>query len=254
MNIHQVSEKFGYAESSIKKFKRFQQSLRKKGVQIQKIGRGAAAQYVIVNDSGRAQTIFKEDEHSFWLNKETMQNTVSFQFAVLVGIIGTQFRVFKGTYKDFLKYIQMDSNKEKNVDALKDALDHLYECGFIGYQKDPDYEDYFVAYTYVKVDKDLKIGIGMMNVCKRLAAKYNKRSWIPLLKVWLGVKYLYYNNLQPYTIKELSQLTGLSKYAVRENGRILEEDNVFKSDKVYKSYMRCLGKQSVINIIHDGAK
>lgn len=44
----------------------------------------------------------------------------------------------------------------------------------------------------------------MMNVCKRLAAKHNKRSWIPLLKVWLGVKYLYYNNLQPYTIKELS--------------------------------------------------
>ena len=98
----------------------------------------------------------------------------------------------------------------------------MYKNGFIGYEKDPDYDDYFVAYTYVKIDKDLKIGISMMNICKKLAAKHNKRSWIPLLKVWLGVKYLYYNNLQPYTIKQLSELTGLSKYAVRENGKILE--------------------------------
>ena len=42
-----------------------------------------------------------------------------------------------------------------------------------------------------------------------------------MLKLWLGLKYLYMQNLQPYTVKDLVNLTGLSEYQIRENGKIL---------------------------------
>lgn len=42
-----------------------------------------------------------------------------------------------------------------------------------------------------------------------------------MLKLWMGLKYLYMQDLQPYTIEDLVELTGLSKYQIRENGKIL---------------------------------
>jgi len=55
-----------------------------------------------------------------------------------------------------------------------------------------------------------------------------------------------------YTRKELSELTGLSLYQITECGKILENDNVFKSDKVYADYSACLGKRYTLNVIHEG--
>ena len=31
----------------------------------------------------------------------------------------------------------------------------------------------------------------MIRVCKELALKHHKRSWVPMLKLWMGIKYLY---------------------------------------------------------------
>ena len=64
-----------------------------------------------------------------------------------------------------------------------------------------------------------------------------------MLKLWMGIKYLYINGLQPYTVQDLVNLTGLSEYQIRENGKILEMDNAFVSDKIYSDYKRCIGKR-----------
>ena len=73
-----------------------------------------------------------------------------------------------------------------------------------------------------------------------------------MLKLWLGLKYLYMQNLQPYTVKDLVNLTGLSEYQIRENGKILQNHNAFKVDRVYISYHRCIGKQIELNGLHEG--
>lgn len=82
--------------------------------------------------------------------------------------------------------------------------------------------------------------------------KYNKRSWVPMLKLWMGIKYLYKEGLQPYTVNDLVELTGLSAYQIRESGKILEQDNAFVTDKIYKNYRKCIGKVATLNVIHEG--
>ena len=56
----------------------------------------------------------------------------------------------------------------------------------------------------------MQVGIDMVKNCKKIADEHNKRSWVPLLKTWLGVQLAAEN--QPFTIAELEAITGLSKY------------------------------------------
>jgi predicted transcriptional regulator len=81
--------------------------------------------------------------------------------------------------------------------------------------------------------------------CQKLAKENNKQSWIPLLKTWVGVQYMY--DKQPFTMSELCDVTGLSPYQIRESKKILEKDLIFTTSKAYISYDRCIGSNVDIN-------
>ena len=95
----------------------------------------------------------------------------------------------------------------------------------------------------------MAIGIGMINRCQELAKKYNKNSWVPLLKTWIGIQYMY--DKQPFTMKELCDLTGLSSYQIRESKKILEHDNLFITSKAYIGYDTCIGSKVDLNGIYE---
>ena len=253
MNLKEVCQKFGYSESYVSKnFPRVQKAiLTKWGINIQKKGRGAAAQYIIVQDNSRAITLYKEDERTVALSQSEFKHIINMNFATFLGIIMTPLQVFRGSYDDFLRYIQM-SVTDKNRENLKNSLDFLAEHNYIHYAIDKTSSDFFFAGIYRKVEEQITVGINMIRICKQLAAQHHKRSWVPLLKLWMGIKYLYINGLQPYTIQDLVDLTGLSVYQIRESGKVLEQDNAFVTDKVYLDYTRCLGKTVQLNVIHDG--
>ena len=85
----------------------------------------------------------------------------------------------------------------------------------------------------------------MVKICKKLADSYNKRSWIPLLKTWLGVQLMAAH--QPYTVQDLARTTGLSEYQIRESNKILQECEVFKTSRAYADYQRCIGTTVDLN-------
>lgn len=253
MNIKQICEKFDYSESYVSKnFPKFQKAMLKKGIVIQKIGRGQKATYQIVEDNSRALTLYKEDEtRTVMLSKDSIKHMINMDFAVFIGIIMTPLQVFRGSYIDFLDYIQMNRTVQ-NIEHLKASLDFLFQNQYIHYAIDKTDQNYFFAGIYRKVEEEVVVGINMIKICKQLAVKNNKRSWVPMLKLWMGLKYLYMQDLQPYTIEDLVELTGLSKYQIRENGKILQNHNAFRTDKVYIGYHRCVGKRIELNILHEG--
>ena len=253
MNIKQVSEKFDYSESYISKnFPKFQKAMLKKGIVIQKIGRGQKASYQIIEDNSRALTLYKQDEtRTVMLSRDSIKHIINMDFAVFIGIIMTPLQVFRGSYEDFLDYVKMKKT-DQNKERLKASLDFLYQNQYIHYAIDKTDQNYFFAGIYRKVEEEVVVSINMIKICKQLAIKHNKRSWVPMLKLWLGLKYLYMQNLQPYTVKDLVNLTGLSEYQIRENGKILQNHNAFKVDRVYISYHRCIGKQIELNGLHEG--
>ena len=95
------------------------------------------------------------------------------------------------------------------------------------------------------MEEDIIVKMPYITTCRELMDKYNKRSFLPLLKVWLGTEEL--QKAQPYTIAQLQELTGLSEYSIRENGRILEKENIYKTEKAYYDMTTCLGKTVDIN-------
>ena len=247
MTLEEVSEKYNVAQSSLTNaFPRTQKSILKKyGIKIVKEGRGKNAVYTeVFEDDRRALTMYDETKNTIIINNETFK-LMNWDFMVFLAIVMTPMFVFRGSYEDFLKYVEINVNNN-NIIALKNALNRLTERDFISYNVDKTNDKYFIAALYRKVEEDMQIGIDMVRTCKLLAEKHKKRSWVPLLKTWLSINVL--AESQPYTIKSIEIMTGLSAYQIRQATNILEESNIFKTSKAYSSSIKCLGTNVDLNI------
>lgn len=246
MTLQEVCEKYQVAESSMKNmFPRTQQSILKKhGVKIIKEGRGQKATYhEEFMDDKRALTMYKEDKEEIIVDNESFR-LMNWDFLVFLAIVTTPMLVFRGSYDDFLKYVDVpvtDANKR----MLEDALIGLKERDFISYTVDKTDSNFFIAGIYRKVEEEMSIGIGMVRTCKQLAEKHHKRSWVPLLKTWLGVQML--AESQPYTVESLCAITGLSAYQVNQSNKILKESLIYRTSKAYACYQRCIGTNVDLN-------
>lgn len=248
MTIAELCEKYNVSESSVKTaFPRTQKALLKKyGVRIIKEGRGAAAEYYEQwEDDGRADSIYEEVKDDIIIDNESFK-LMDWDFLVFLAIIITPMRVFRGTYEDLLRYIEIKVTPY-NLNLVKYALNDLKSKGFINYEVDMSTnENYIVAYIYRKIEHQMHIDKGMVTTCKLLGEKYHKRSWVPLLKTWLGVQMM--EERQPYTISDLQKVTGLSEYQIRTSNNILRECQVYRTSRAYNCYCRCVGVHVDLNV------
>ena len=257
MTAQEVCEKYGIAETTLsQKWSRTQENILKKhGVLIHKIGRGKSAKYEeeIVREVDTTRAEFMHEEPKKEVVIDSMFNSLcDWEFMTILAIVTTPMSVFRGSYKDFLRYVQLIDSKE-NVIKLKGVLSDLSDRGILLYAKDTSTDDgYFVASLYKKAENDMHVGISMIKKCKELADKNNlkKDGWSKLLKTWLGIQIMY--KRQPYTMKELSSVTGMSEYSLRKYSKILEQDYIFFTSKAYKDYYTCLGKNVSLNGIYEG--
>lgn len=246
MTLEEVCKKYDVAESSVMSaFPRTQKSIIKKhNVKLIKHGRGKTATYTeeVLCDN-RALTMYKETKDEMMIDKVSF-NLGNLDFCCFIAIIMTPMLVFRGSFSDFCKYMEIKDTKE-NITAVKGALSSLEERGFISYNLDRTDKTYFVAALYRKVEEEMKIGIDMIRTCKEIADKNNKRSWVPLLKTWLGVQLA--ADEQPFTVERLQQITGLSAYQVKESKKLLEKNELFRTSRAYKAYNKCVGSKVELN-------
>lgn len=246
MTLQEVAEKYRVSESSLKNaFPRTQAAILKKhGVKIVKEGRGASAQYREEwLDDQRALTMYEETKDTVMISVEQL-SMINWDFHVFLGIVTTPMLVFRGSYEDFLRYV-MAPITSSNIVQLKMALQHLAARDYISYQIDKTNNNYFVAALWYQTEKEMEIGIEMVRTCKQLAEAYNKRSWVPLLKTWLGVQMM--SKKQPFTLKSLAAATGLSEYQVRESSKILQNCEIFRTSRAYEAYALCIGTNVDLN-------
>lgn len=248
MNLAELCAKYSVSESSVKTaFPRTQKALLKKyGVKIIKEGRGAAAEYFEVwEDDGRANSIYDEVKDDIIIDNESFK-LMDWDFLVFLAIIITPMRVFRGTYEDLLRYIDIKVTPY-NLRLVKYALDDLKNKGFVNYSIDNSTsENYIIAYIYRKIEQEMHIDKGMVTTCKKLAEKYNKRSWVPLLKTWLGIQMMF--ERQPYTMNDLKKVTGLSEYQLKTCNQILKESEIYRTSRAYNCYYRCVGQYVDLNV------
>ena len=250
MTLEEVSKKYDMKPATIKNnFKRSQESILKKyGVKIIKEGRGDKVNYreQILSDN-REESMFKalEPVHETGIMKNDL-SMPSFTFCVFMGVITTPMLVFRGTYFDFLKYIEIPC-EENNILKLKEAINNLVQSHIIHYIIDNTTNEEVITVSLVRsAEVEMKIGIDMIRICRQLSIKYHKQDWVPLLKVWLGTELL--SERESYTRKDLLDMTGLSKYQIDESTRILKECNIYKTTRAYKGFQKCIGMSVDMNI------
>ena len=251
MTRKEVCKKYNLSESAIKNnFGRTQQTMLKKyGLILTKTGRGSEVDYQVTDsegNEGRALAMSQEKSRQIMIAQDSLK-AIDFNFVVFLAICMTPMKTFYGSYEGFLEYAELKKTPD-NIRNLKDALDDLAANQYIEYIVDKTNENYFNVFIFKKVREDLAISLDMTLRCQKLAKQYNKKSWIPLLKTWVGIQYMY--DKQPFTMKELSDKTGLSEYQIRESKKILESDNLFTTSKAYLSYNTCIGSTIDLNGIY----
>lgn len=246
MTLEEVCDKYEVAQSSMTNaFPRTQKALLKKyGVKIVKEGRGKNAVYYETIEDNRAVSIYRENKDIISVNQQTMK-LLDWDFIVFLAIVITPMYVFRGSFEDFLKYMEVNVTNY-NIAALKGALSNLEEQKLISYNLDRTNMSYFVAALNRKTEEDMQIGIDMMRTCRQLADNHKKKSWIPLLKTWLSINIL--AERQPFTMRDIERMTGLSAYQIKQSTAILRESKIFISSKAYSSSIKCLGTNVDLNV------
>lgn len=233
MTRKELCDQYNISESSIKNtFPAVQKRFLKRGLILTKVGRGESAQYFIsVENDQRAPTLLKETKTEIFMSQKEFKDLKDFRFIVFLAIITTPMLTFRGTLEQFLDYIEVENNKY-NKKILQESFKDLVDANFINYTEDTSTnEGYFLVWLPRKREQEMSLGIEMIRRCKKLG-DLHKEKMGDLIKVWTAMGYAYYN--QPFTMKDLEKLTGLSAYKIRKAKKILEEDDLFFTSKVYE--------------------
>lgn len=251
MTLKEVCSKYGYSENTVKsKFSTVQAKILKdKGIYLTKTGRGANVVYhEEIRSDNRALTMFQEPPHDIFMTSDL--SLFNWDFHIFLAIVTTPMATFRGTIDQLLEYMAVpitDANKQK----ASEAIQNLINKELIGYWVDPTDKDYFSLMIYHKVELEMRISYRMITICKEIAENMGerKRSWIPLLKTWLGVQML--EDQQPYTVAELQALTGLSAYQIRECNKALQHNEIYRTTKAYAAFNKCLGTNVDLNAFYN---
>ena len=250
MTLQELCEKYGYAESTVKnKWSATQLKIFKDyGIKITKIGRGSNVSYQEENDRyPRAITMFHESPRDIFVTTDL--NLINWEFHIFLAIVTTPMGVFRGTLSQLLQYMTIPDTAE-NIKHAQDGINNLINNGFIGYMLDTTTDEKYITLAIVR-EKEVKMSINyqMILTCKELADLEGKRSWIPLLKTWIGVQML--SEKKYYTVTDLQELTGLSTYQLREANKILNKNAIYRSSRMFQSVDRCLGQKVELNAFYN---
>ena len=247
-----IVDRYQVSLTSLKRnFSRTQQSIEKKfGVRISKEGRGENTYYFIEDfshsDPSRALTLYESLETNL-VPMDLAVGLLDLNFLTFIGIISSPQRSFRGSYLELLKYIDIQATSAEDIQKIKEVLQHLVEKQYIMYMEDPSDPMYFMAAVQKKTEEEMELEISAILSFKKMVEN-TRKSWIPLMKVYFALCLLE----QPCTIEELTEITKLTSYKVRDSLSILAEHNIIikekvtKVDPINKKYY-CLGSHIDIN-------
>lgn len=235
MTVEEVSKKIGLQPKTIEnQFKRSQEKALRLGYELVRI-KGEDKKWGYYIEKLRAPTLFLEEENQrpLPLCRDSMK-WLTWDLMVFLGLCGNNQLVWRGHYDDFLKYLEINITKE-NLQLLQESLFNLKEKGYIIFIQDKSYgEQMFIAAISEKIEIDNHFYISRVKKCREIQKKNNMRSWIPLLKTWLIIDYL--NQSAPngiYTVKKISEETGLKESTIRDCTKKLREADVISQTLKY---------------------
>lgn len=232
LTLEQFQERFGLSESAItRSFPRTVKSILKKyGCVVTKEGRGKNAVYHVEEkdwDYVRENTVFLEPEKEIiFLCKDLILQ--DFEFLLFITLSATPYGCFRGTYGEYLDYIEKPRTKS-NRDKLKKARDILVDKNIVLWAEDPCNKELFIAGLSDRGGKLLSLSSNRIKECKRIMKKYKKREWYNIFKVYTILDVIRKDSpelLSGISSKYIGYLLGLSSNQVRDILNILSRENL----------------------------
>lgn len=258
--MEELCRQYEVQESHVRhNFKQFSKDILKNyNIKLTKIGRGKNIYFLeeYINEwTGEPWNGYiwdKNKDEIIFSDKTLSLPLTNLDFTVFLALLFAPMNAIATSYEGLAYYLEMPITEE-SVLKLRASLKNLEKNQIIMLQHDslkenvdelPEEEkEFFIAVLRagITMNASIKFDKEKIQVCKQLAQQYRKRSFIPMLKVWLGIEHL--KEKQPFTITQLQEITGLSLYNIRESIKILENSNIFLRTRAYANYMRCLGSE-----------
>lgn len=251
MTVEEFSATYGYSISSIKRnFVRTKTAIEKKySVEVIKYDRGKGIEYAIIPK--RAPTMYEEKEEKVRVPFDLLKMDDWFCF-VLIGIVRTQFHVFRGSLKQFLQYLDLDKRKE-NVDKIKKILEDYSEQNggpFVVFKHKDKY--------FISIDQDFEkqqvLTLAMLKKCQEIIKNQeNKKRCtkiIHLLKVWQAYRINEKKGNHLVTDRDLKQYINLSDSQLRQAKKMLKSAGVINM-KREGTYDVCIGTRFWLDVLTD---
>lgn len=205
------------------------------GNTIKKTGRGSKADYTIIPfEEKRALMFFEEAGASkeLFLNDETIKFP-ELMFRAFLGVIVKPDLTYRGTYKDFLEYINVKYTPTRELELVA-AFDELAKRGYLYGGQDGTNPGWFLVGLTRRIEKQMGVGIERIRKCKEIAEKNHKQSWVPILKTWIAKEWLSDKMDQPVLQSTIAEYAGLNTKQVRESTLLLKANNLIDEEIIYQ--------------------
>ena len=253
LTLQELSEKYNISPSSItSNFTRTKEAIAKKfGVRVEKIGRGKNAIYEIADfehtDPNRAPTLFESTEKNM-IPAQTAAKLPNLHCLAFIGIVLAPQRVFRGSYADLLKYLEIPVTPD-NIEKAREAIKEMDNRNFIMSMEDKTDNNYFMAGILRQVEKENSLNLQVLLDIKKLLEN-SKKDFIPFFKFYLAALSLPKDT--PCTLQELQDATGMSEYKIRDCLKFFEAANGILREKKYyvdkaSNTIACLGQVIDVN-------
>lgn len=239
---------FGYTQSYlIKNFTKVKNAIKKKcNVDIEKISTKDDKKYIIFeNEDSRALTLFEEKD-DLLISQNSLQ-LKELEFYILLAIAVSDYGVYRGTYKQLLKYLGLSATN-KNIELVDLAIESLKNNGYL-HEVIKD-KTTFTLILKDEAERNFEITIEMLKESKKIIEKNNKPiKYLPrLVQVWAAIKIC--SEEQPFTYAKIEKLTGLSYYQIRELKKLLESSDIFLTSRAGNRF-HCLGMNVDLNAFYN---
>lgn len=218
----EMCKKYDLAPSTLKShFKRVQEKLYKQGILLTKMKINGEQMYLINQEYSNKCTDIG------FTDFEVLKDMDNMSCNILLTLSSFEFFGFGGDIKEFIQERLNIEYTSYQKDLFMKTIQTLEEKGYILYKIDPNDKKYFIIGLASKMKRALQYRQWFIQMCKDIAAQNNLKSYIPLFKVIVALCVLTndFGRDTLVTYKNITEITGLSAYKIKQCFDVLAQDN-----------------------------
>lgn len=242
----ELSQRYNISETTIvRDFKRVQTKLQKQGVIVTKKKIDKERVYIV------SQKFTNQDTALGFTDFDVLKDMDNMSCNILLSLSSLEFNGFGGYIMEFMNnHLDIECNKYQRQLFLN-AVQELRDKNYILYTIDPADKDFIMLGLSSKMKRAMQFRQWFIKMCKQIAIQNNMKSYIPLFKVVAALCILIndFGRCKCITYKNITEITGLSAYKIKQCFDALAQDNKiiigklqYEIDEEAGEVVRCKGR------------